>query len=182
MDYKAQIKKWVTEDSERMQALSLASELCLPDWCLAAGFIRNLAWDKVHGFSTATNLNDIDLIYFDTKDVSKARDRGLEEKLRSISGYPWSVKNQARMHKRNLDSPYTSTSNAMTYWVEIETAVGAYLDNSGEVVIVAPFGIDPLFDCTITLNPKRPKPVDFKKRMAEKKWLDIWPELSVVKS
>lgn len=179
MDYEAQIKKWVTEDSERMEALSMAAELCLPDWCLAAGFVRNLAWDKMHNFSPTTALNDIDLIYFDPKDVAEARDRGIEEKLRGISDFPWSVKNQARMHERNLDNPYTSTSNAMSYWVEVETAVGATLDDRGEVVIVAPFGVEPLFYYTITLNPKRPKPVDFRKRMAEKRWLEFWPKLAV---
>ena len=179
MDYEAQIKKWVKEDSERTEALSMAAELHLPGWCLAAGFVRNLAWDKMHNFSPATALNDIDLIYFDPKDIAEARDRGIEEKLRSISDFPWSVKNQARMHERNLDNPYTSTSNAMSYWVDVETAVGATLDDSGEVVIVAPFGVEPLFNYSITLNPKRPKPVDFRKRMADKKWLEIWHKLTV---
>lgn len=75
MDYEAQTKKWMTEDPERMEALSTAAELNLPDWCLAAGFVRNLAWDKMHGFSSATALNDIDLIYFDAEDTAEARDQ-----------------------------------------------------------------------------------------------------------
>lgn len=180
MDYEAQIKKWIEQDAERMEALSIAADLCLPVWCLAAGFVRNLAWDKVHGFSAATALNDIDLIYFDPKDIAEARDRRIEAKLRSTSAFPWSVKNQARMHERNFDDPYTSTTNAMSYWVEVETAVGATLDASREVVLVAPFGVEPLFNFTITLNPNRPKPADFRKRVAGKRWQDIWPKLMVV--
>ncbi|MCK2042452.1 nucleotidyltransferase family protein [Chromohalobacter sp. TMW 2.2308] len=180
MDYEAQIKKWIEQDAERMEALSIAADLCLPDWCLAAGFVRNLAWDKVHGFSAATALNDIDLVYFDPKDINEARDRRIEAKLRSSSDFPWSVKNQARMHERNVDDPYTSTTNAMSYWVEVETAVGATLDASREVVLVAPFGVEPLFNFTITLNPNRPKPVDFRKRVAGKRWQEIWPKLTVV--
>ncbi|MCT8504744.1 nucleotidyltransferase family protein [Chromohalobacter moromii] len=180
MDYEAQIKKWIEQDAERMEALSIAADLCLPDWCLAAGFVRNLAWDKLHGFSAATALNDIDLIYFDPKDITEARDRRIEAKLRSTSAFPWSVKNQARMHERNVDDPYTSTTNAMSYWVEVETAVGATLNDNREVVLVAPFGVEALFNFTITLNPKRPKPADFRKRVAGKRWQEIWPELTVV--
>ncbi|MEX1215540.1 nucleotidyltransferase family protein [Saccharospirillum sp.] len=71
-----------------------------------------IGWGKVHNFSTATVLNDIELIYFDQKDVTERRDRDMEGKPRGISNFPWSVKNQARMHESNLDGPYTSTSNA----------------------------------------------------------------------
>ena len=179
MDYEAQIKEWIKEDSERMRALSIAAELCLPGWCIAAGFVRNLVWDKLHNFSAATPLNDIDLIYFNPTDAADATDRVIEAKLRGISDSPWSVKNQARMHERNLDGPYTSTSNAMSYWPEVETAVGVAFGDSREIIIFAPFGIEPLFDFTITLNPKRPKALDFRKRVARKKWLETWPKLTV---
>ena len=161
----------------RMEALFVARSLGLSDWCLAAGFVRNLAWDKVHGYSRATPLNDIDLIYFDSENTSEAADKDLESRLKAISGFPWSVKNQARMHERNSDSPYASTEDAMSYWVEVETAVGATLNESNDIEIVAPFGIDVLFEYTITLNRKRPKPKVFAQRLKEKRWLEIWPNL-----
>tara|TARA_R100001039_G_scaffold14252_1_gene8039 strand:+ start:2169 stop:2738 length:570 start_codon:yes stop_codon:yes gene_type:complete len=179
MDNSAQIKKWISEDAMRMQALVIASSLGLSDWCLAAGFVRNLAWDKVHGYSRATDLNDIDLIYFDSGNASEAADKDLEGRLKAISEFPWSVKNQARMHERNSDSPYASTEDAMSYWVEVETAVGATLNESNDIEIVAPFGIDVLFEYTITLNRKRPKPKVFAQRLQEKRWLEIWPNLAV---
>lgn len=163
-----------------MKALNAAAAMGLPGGCLAAGFVRNLAWDRMHGFSSPTTLNDIDLIYFDPSDISEERDRHIEKRLKSMADLPWSVKNQARMHARNLDQPYTSTADAMSYWVEVQTAVGASLDDNGEVVIIAPFGVESLFDFTITLNAKRPKPLDFKRRIAEKRWLEIWPQLRMV--
>ncbi|ALM52961.1 nucleotidyltransferase family protein [Halomonas huangheensis] len=179
MDNSAKIKKWISEDSMRMQALFIANALELSDWCLAAGFVRNLTWDKVHGYSCATALNDIDLIYFDPGNTSEETDKDLEQQLKAISDFPWSVKNQARMHKRNDDSPYASTEDAMSYWVEVETAVGATLNASHNIEIVAPFGIDVLFEYTITPNSKRPKPEAFAQRMQEKRWLEIWPRLVV---
>ena len=179
MDNSARIKKWISEDVTRMQALSVARSLGLGDWCLAAGFVRNLAWDKVHGYGRPTDLNDIDLIYFDPGNVSEEADKELESRLSEISDLPWSVKNQARMHERNSDSPYASTEDAMSYWVEVETAVGATLNERNGIEIVAPFGIDVLFEYTITLNPKRPKPEVFSQRVQGKRWLEIWPNLVV---
>lgn len=179
MDNSAKLKKWISEDAMRMQALFIARSLGLSDWCLAAGFVRNLVWDKLHEYSRATDLNDIDLIYFDSENTSEAADKDLEKRIEAISDFPWSVKNQARMHRRNSDSPYVSTEDAMSYWVEVETAVGATLNESNEIEIVAPFGIEVLFENTITPNPKRPKPDVFAQRMQEKRWLEIWPNLVV---
>ncbi|MBT2802644.1 nucleotidyltransferase family protein [Halomonas sp. ISL-56] len=179
MDQGAVIKHWVTNEPVRMEALTIAAAQRLPGWCLAAGFVRNLVWDKLHDFSASTPLNDIDLIYFDLHDTSDSRDREIEGELRAALKLPWSVKNQARMHERNMDRPYTSTEDAMSFWVEVETAVGASLADDGEVIIVAPFGVKPLFDYTVTLNPKRPKRADFEARIYSKRWLQTWPKLVV---
>ncbi|HBX35880.1 MAG TPA: nitrate reductase [Pseudohongiella sp.] len=179
MDTIARIKHWIANDSERMKALDVAARMDLPEWCLAAGFVRNLVWDKLHGYVHATALNDIDLIYFDPADTTEIKEKESEQELGSVLDVPWSVKNQARMHLRNDDRPYSSTSDAMSYWVEVETAVGATLNSAGDIVLVSPFGFDALFDLTVTINAKRPKPVDFHKRMSSKRWLDIWPRLVI---
>ena len=174
------IISWIAEDPYRLEALKVASLLNLYDWCLAAGFVRNLVWDKVHGFDTPTALNDIDLVYFDLADISEEKDRELENAIRKLSSHPWSVKNQARMHRINGDDQYQSTQDAMSYWVEIETAVGAKLvKQSGAIKIVAPFGVNQLFTNTITMNTKRRKPVEFQKRIKAKNWQKIWPNLKV---
>jgi hypothetical protein len=164
-------------DSYRMQALHRAAELDLPDWCLAAGFVRNLVWDYLHQKTAPTPLNDLDLIYFNSEARSESVDREIEALLKSSSNHPWSVKNQARMHLRNNDQPYTCTTDAMSYWVEVETAVGARLDKDGNIKLIAPFGFASLMAGEITLNPKRPKPDAFTERVTTKKWLTLWPKL-----
>ncbi len=172
-----QIKAWLYSDKGRMQALALASSLNLNDWCIAAGFVRNLVWDKIHGYSELTPLNDIDLIYFDENQRSKHSEKVVELSLKTRSQFPWSVKNQARMHMRNHDLQYNSTSHAMSHWVEIETAIGAKLSANGQIQLVAPFGVEALFNNTITMNPKRPKPKEFERRVLSKQWLKLWPNL-----
>jgi len=163
-----------------MHALQIASTLQLNDWCIAAGFVRNIVWDKLHNREELTSLNDLDVIFFDAGNTDPLYDKNHECRLRELSAWPWSVKNQARMHVRNEDSPYTSTEDAMSYWVEVETAIGVKVSKSGEIEIVAPFGVSGLFDYTITMNSKRPRLDAFNERVIGKKWLQQWPKLKVV--
>ncbi len=181
MNVQAQmIFDWMQADPYRIQALNQAAELGLNDWCLAAGFVRNLVWDRLHDYPQPTALNDLDLIYFDPVEDSVERDKSLERRLRDRSSWPWSVKNQARMHERNGDSPYTNTSDAMSYWPEVETAIGVRVDNTGGLELLAPFGLEALFAMTITMNPRRSRPEIFRKRVTSKGWLQQWPQLQVV--
>lgn len=174
------LREWIASDALRMRALRIAREFALPDWCIAAGFVRNLAWDKLHRFATPTPLSDIDLIYFDPEHTGKEHEREIEARLAEIDkDLPWSVRNQARMHARNGDQPYKSTMDAMSYWVELETAIGAKLDANGQIEIISPFGLDSLFAKKITPNRKHTRPAEFSSRLTKKNWLWIWPELKV---
>ncbi len=180
VNYEALITSWIEADATRYAALTLASDLRLNDWCLSAGFLRNLVWDNLHQKHKPTPLNDLDLVYFDPRNVSPEVDFALERQLKSRLALPWSVKNQARMHVQNDDHPYLSTADAMSYWPEVETAVGVKLTKDSKLAFVAPFGLDALFTRTITINPKRKKPEVFAKRLQSKHWLRIWPELCVI--
>ncbi|PZD72692.1 hypothetical protein C1752_03528 [Acaryochloris thomasi RCC1774] len=179
MNFETQIEKWVSEDSSRIHALEIASELKLNDWCLAAGFVRNMVWDKLHDRHFPTPLNDIDLIYFNREESSLETDQDLESILKTKLNKPWSVKNQARMHLRNKDASYTSTEDAMSYWVEVETAIGVRLSPTDGLELVAPFGLSSLFSSTVTINDKRRKPKEFYERVRSKKWLQTWPKLKI---
>lgn len=181
MNHEQRVIAWLEQDKMRMEALQIAQQVGLNDWCIGAGFVRNLIWDKLHGYEETTPLNDLDLIYFDPVNTSVEADECIEDELTSHSTLPWSIKNQARMHHRNSDAPYRSTSHAMSYWVELETAIGARLSSSGQVELVAPFGVDVLFRKHITMNPDRLKPIDFDWRINSKRWLQLWPDLTVVR-
>ncbi|CCQ39680.1 nucleotidyltransferase family protein [Yersinia enterocolitica] len=185
MNQQQQIIEWLRADPYRMQALSIARELQLNQWCLAAGFVRNLVWDKLHGYPSSTPLNDIDLVYFDEQDASEQHDLQLEEQLNHTTSalhpsFPWSVKNQARMHLRSGRWPYTSTQDAISYWVEVETAIGACLKENGDIELVAPFGLAALFSQTITLNTKNGEVDTYYQRVNSKGWQQHWPQLQLV--
>ena len=160
-----------------MKALRAVKSLDLPDWLIAAGFVRNIIWG--HLFDHEVDLNDIDVIYFCTQDTSKERDQGLESQLvQMYPDLPWSVKNQARMHLKHGDASYLSTIDAMRYWPEKQTSIGVKLDHQDSIVIGHCFDLSIQFNGYINHNPARSIEV-FNDRVLSKGWLDIWPQLKV---
>ncbi|OED44183.1 hypothetical protein AB833_02165 [Chromatiales bacterium (ex Bugula neritina AB1)] len=176
MNCKLRIINMIESDEYRMRALQAASSLNLPDWLIAAGFIRNMIWNNI--FDVNENVTDIDVVYFCPQDNSENRDQILEEKLRALEPeMPWSVKNQARMHVRNGDAPYKNTVDAMSYWPEKQTAIGARLYN-GEIMVRHCFDLEPQFNGKITHNSVKPIAL-FNDRIRERKWLTTWPLLQI---
>jgi hypothetical protein len=183
MRYAPTLQTILTDDPVRWRILGLVRSLSLPDSWIGAGFVRNAAWDHIHE-RRATHLGgDVDVIWFDPGCADASEDRRLEAALRTLEPeIDWSVKNQARMHGRNGDDPYTSTTDAMRYWPETATAVAARRTSQDECEIAAPFGLDDLFD--LRLRPTAKFAVEkhdiFQRRIDEKSWLKTWPLLQVV--
>ena len=175
-----EIAGWIRSDSRRMAMLRAVARLGLPDCWIGAGFVRNLVWDRLHGFARPTPLNDIDVLYFDPSDRSRDTERALEVRLRrAMPGEPWSVRNQARMHRRNKDAPYRSTCHALTFWAETPTAVAVGL-HGGRLTLIAPFGTHDLMALTVRPTPRfRHKMAIFRARIAAKNWPAQWPQLTV---
>lgn len=178
----------VLQERWRRQALSTVAALVLPDCWIGAGFVRAPVWDQQHGYKTATALADIDVIFFDPEYPDTDREKALERRLaRSGPELPWpethwSVRNQARMHLRNGDSPYRSTEHAIMHWLETPTAVAIRLGKTGAPELLAPFGLKDLFDMVLRPTPhaKAHRMDAFRNRIAGKDWPRYWPRLNVV--
>ena len=167
-------------DARRMQMLKIIQHLELPHACIAAGAIRNLVWDHLHGFHPGTPLNDIDVIYYDPQ-KDEAYDYDVENQLnKQYDNMNFQVRNQARMHIRNDDHPYQSVEEAMSFWPETATAVGTCLNRMDQIEIIAPHGIQDLFDLVLRRSPYCTDEDLFLKRVYEKKWLEDWPLLKIV--
>ena len=167
----------------RLDVLRTLASLNLPDCWIAAGFLRNPIWDRLHGFARATPLNDLDVVYYDTDDHSKEKDEALEAELRQRApGLPWSVKNQARMHDYNGDPPYDSTEQALRHWLEGVSAVGIRMTEAGALELLAPFGFAEIFEMTVRPTPhaRALRLEAYRARMARKNWPAIWPKVTVL--
>ncbi|QYJ96654.1 nucleotidyltransferase family protein [Shewanella alkalitolerans] len=173
------IVELIKQDPIRVEALYHVSQLGLPQCYIAAGFVRNLVWDALHEFSEPTPLNDVDVIYFDQGESTPDAYLVYEAQLKvQMPGLNWQVRNQAVMHLRNGDSPYTSSRDAMGHWPEKETAIGIRQIADNQYECIAAFGFESLLNCRITANPKRSREA-FEQRVNSKGWLGRWPLLHI---
>jgi hypothetical protein len=157
-----------------------------PEAWIAAGFVRNAAWDALHGWPAGTNPPaDLDVVWFDPSRATAAADAALEASIRAaLPGLPWSVRNQSRMAARNGDAPYAGTLDAMRRRPDTATAVAARLDAQGSVEIAAPWGVDDLLAGIVRPTPAfaadPAKRAILARRIAGKAWLRRWPALRIL--
>lgn len=179
----SQVQSIIAADPLRWQILRLVQELELPNCWVAAGFVRSAIWDHLHQRSPSPLPPDVDVIWFDSERTSADLDSHIEAVLRRKDHtIDWSVKNQARMHLRNGDSPYSSAVDAMTHWPETATAVAVRLGVGDMVEVVAPLGLDDLFNLVVrpTARFQADKRQVYEDRLRSKNWLATWPNLKVI--
>src|SRR5690625_2648685 len=137
-----------------MDVLNDVKKLQLPDWWVCAGFVRSKIWDVLHFFSERTPLPDIDVIYYDTADMSEFIEKELQNQLKEYNPtIPWSVKNQARMHHKNKVPPYSSSVDAISKFPETATALGVRIDVEEKLILTAPCGIHDVLNLQIKPTP-----------------------------
>lgn len=165
-----------------VRLLAAVRKLGLPDAWVAAGALRNLVWDRLHGFSHRHPPGDVDVVYFDPVDPSPEADAVLERRLREdIPDLPWEVVNQAWIHEYNDEAPYASTVDSLSRWTETCTSVAARLDPVGGVEILAPHGVGDLLSLVARPNIAFANAVEvFTQRMADKRWPERWPRVEVL--
>src|SRR3989339_291506 len=175
------IQKLIENDDSMMTILRSVRSLGLPDWWIGAGFIRNKIWDTLHG-ENRTPPGDIDVVYFDTNDLSEDREHEYQNHLEDICPTgKWSVTNQARMHAENGDEPYSSSLDAIAHCTETATAVSVTLDVADRIIFEAPFGSDDLLQMIIRPTPTFEKKLDkFYIRLEKKNWVSKWPKVQIV--
>jgi hypothetical protein len=177
------IREHLAQDPARMRILRHVRALNAPDCWVAAGFVRSLVWDKLHRRAHSPLPDDIDVIWYDAEQADELSDRCLEASLAAMDAeVKWSVKNQGRMHTRNGDTAYESSTQAMTYWPETATAVAVRLQPCDKIEIAAPFGLEDLFALVLKATPRfsGEKYPMFLERTHSKQWLTRWPKLNVV--
>ena len=182
MQSEGEISALIGDDLWMMGVLRVVRQLQLPDGWVGAGFVRRKVWDTLHGFKEPTLLNDIDVLFFDPNDLGEEREKAIEHNLaKAMPGLPWSIKNQARMHLCNEDPSYTSTANAMNYWLETPICTAVRLDRDAKLHLIAPFDINDLLKMIIRPTPAgRRRPLAYEARISEKNWQRYWPKCQVI--
>lgn len=165
-----------------MGLLRAVRTLELADWCIAAGAVRNLVWDHLHGFGERTLPSDIDVLFFDRQRTDSTWEAEIERRLAiSAPSVRWEAVNQATVHSYTKDPPYQSIEEAMSRWADPVTAVGVCLTEADDLRILAPHGLRDLFDLVVRPNLVAPNAAAiYRQRMASKQWLQRWPRLTIL--
>lgn len=172
----------VSEAAWLNSALRAARDVMTDPWCIAAGAVRSLVWNSLHGFPLLPP-GDLDLVYFD-ECSPQIRDARVAARLTElVPGFHWDVVNQA--HSHHLSGPpdataFGSLEHAMSCWPETATAVGVSLDSRGKLQVVAPLGLDDLFNLVVRPSPWLRNPDVFGQRVVQKEFQRRWPLLRVV--
>lgn len=168
-------------------ALRAARDLGLASWCIGAGAVRNLVWDSLHGYAAPSRLADVDLAYFDASNLTPERDAELQHRLSAaMPEVTWEVTNQAAVHNwfeayfGHAVEPLHSLHDAVASWPEYATSVGLCLHPDDSIEIVAPHGLDDLFNCVIRRNPARVSLDTYRQRVEQKQYPQRWPRVTVI--
>jgi len=183
MDATSQVRTILRTDPFRWHVLDVVRVLDLPDSWIGAGFVRNAVWDHLHQRPPSPPAGDVDVIWHDPRRTDEAEDLKHEAALRAAEpSIAWSVKNQARMHRRNGDAPYASAAEAMRYWPETATAVAARRQGLDDCEIAAPLGLDDLLSLVLRPTPRfsGEKRRIYEDRVRMKGWAASWPRLRAV--
>jgi uncharacterized protein len=174
----ADIPICIERDRWMMNVLKAVKTLNPPDWWIGAGFVRNKIWDTLNGINR-TPLSDIDVVFFDTNDLSESKEKDYQVRLEKV--FPtgkWSVTNQARMSAINSDPEYSSSLDAISHWPETATAIAVTLDSCNHIVFKATHGCADLLNMKVRPTPTFTKKMEaFNERRVEKNWIAIWPNL-----
>ncbi len=184
MEHKETLARLVESSDQLMTALRCVKALGLVSWCIGAGIVRNLVWDALHGFGPSAP-TDVDVVYCDAE-AAPEMDGELNRRLRALMpDLAWDVTNQAHIHRwfeahlGRVVPPVTSLAEGVSTWPEFATCVGVYLAVDESVHVVAPFGLDDLFELRVRHNPSRASADDFRERVHAKRFHHRWPRLTI---
>ncbi|WP_041833472.1 nucleotidyltransferase family protein [Actinoplanes sp. N902-109] len=169
----------IESDPGAMRILRAAAELGLPDWWIGAGFVRNRVWDAISNLPVAPE-RDVDVAYFDPQRLNPDDDvRAEAQAALALPEVPWEIRNQARMHLRNGDEPYTSALDAISRWPETATCVAVTL-RADSVRLVTCHGLTDLVEMVVRPSPTFDNAAGRAKvrhRVETKGWRERWAGL-----
>ena len=158
-----------------------------PEAFYSAGVIRNLIWSIAHDQHYALSQTEIDVIFYDVEDESGFEQQHLAEILKQqFPENDWDVVNQAWVHQWYTTEdgasipPLQSIQHALSLWPETATAVAVRLLENNALEIIAPFGLDDLFELKLRWNAALVSHDVFMQRMEEKQFLQKWNKLSLL--
>ncbi len=183
-DYRKMIK-FIQKNNLIMKVFEALEIIEIGYYYIGAGAIAQTIWNIQTNKDACYGISDVDIVFFNTNNLSKAYEENIKKRLLEILGdFPlWlDVKNQARVHLWYKEKfgyniqPYTSLESAINSWPTTASSVGVRKQgNKWEVY--APFGIDDLMSMKVIPNNRQITEEIYYKKV--EKWLSKWQNLSI---
>lgn len=182
----ATLRTLLLADPDVRTTIQAAIVVNLPSWAIGGGVVRDVVWDFIFQSQGRTSHNDIDLVYFDT-DLSESKEIQCEEAVQRRCGDARvQVRNQARVHLwyerkfgHRIDQ-VADIEDAVSRFPETCTSVAITGTSIDALHVLAPCGLDDLFDGVLRRNPRQVTIDYFQERLAAKQLDERWPGISVV--
>ena len=145
------------QNKDLMSILDYIADLNLSNFYIAAGVVFQSIWNYYDNRPFNYRVKDIDIIFYDSSNISKDFDQELENKITNYFknlNYVFDVHNEARMHlwakeKENKDiEQYKNSEDAIDHWIVTVHAVGI-TKKDNEIKVYAPYGLSDIFSRTI---------------------------------
>jgi hypothetical protein len=177
------LASYLSQNPQVWHLLETLSQLPFETW-LAAGSVMQTVWNIQLGRPPAAGIRDYDLIYFDGEDLSwEAEDQQIQLAQKCWPDLAVELRNQARVHLWYPDkfgvsiSPLASLDAALRLWPATCHAIAVRLEG-GHLNVLAPWGLEDLWQGCIRANPSCPDPKAFGPKA--QRWKNAWPHLKFV--
>ncbi|PLS14812.1 hypothetical protein CVD28_26305 [Bacillus sp. M6-12] len=173
--------------SDYLPLIFKISQRELGEYYVGAGCLVQTVWNYLLNFDLKHGITDIDIIYFDSVDLSLESERQIEKHISSLlQDLPFKidVKNEARVHMWYEEKfgfkirPYTSLGDAINTWPTTASSLGIRQKETGEFKVYAPYGLNDLFGMIVRPNKTQITKAIYNNKTA--KWLKNWPVLKVI--
>lgn len=147
------------QNKDLMIILDYIYKLKLPNFYIAAGSIFQTIWNYYDNKPLNFGIKDIDIIYYDSNNLSKEDEKELENKITNYFKtlnlhYEFDIHNEARMHlwkkeneNKNINQ-YKNSEDAIDQWIATVHSIGITKENDN-IKIYAPYGLSDIFSRTI---------------------------------
>lgn len=186
--YEELLVETISKSEPLTRVLQVLKKLNLPfDYYVGAGCITNTIWNDLSGYALDYGISDIDIVYYDSGDMTSERENELKFELISQLGdfqFKLDVKNQARVHLWYESKfgfpikPYLSLEAAIDSWPTTATAIGVRMEKNDIFNIYAPYQLDDLFSLVVRPNKRMVTKEIFENKAS--KWKEKWPKLEII--
>ncbi|MGN7943148.1 nucleotidyltransferase family protein [Virgibacillus sp. 6R] len=186
--YEELLVETISKSEPLTRVLQVLKKLNLPfDYYVGAGCITNTIWNEKSGYALDYGISDIDIVYYDSGDMTSERENELKFELITQLGdlqFKLDVKNQARVHlwyesKYGFPiKPYLSLEAAIDSWPTTATAIGVRMEKNDLFSIYAPYQLDDLFSLVVRPNKRMVTKEIFENKAS--KWKEKWPNLEII--